>query len=235
MLKIKIAEYIEQNLADRPKRENKEWLANELGVNYKTLCGWFKRNSFDGLILTKMLDVLGIDFKEFSRNVISLSKSELISLFDKCYGESPYILKGSFDIKGKPYDCYSFSADTLAVGDTICFGNDIKIELTEVDILRLLKGYEAEREINSTRFAFYIENKGTALIRELLQEYDEVRVSFMNEVIDITKANVDEFLYAIHTGKYTYIGETSDLREVILVGDKNVYDKRVIVIDKFDL
>lgn len=235
MLKIKIAEYIEQNLLDRPKKENKEWLANELGVNYKTLCGWFKRNSFDGLILTKILNVLDIDFKEFSRNVISLSKAELISLFDKCYGQSHYVLKGSFDVTGKPYDYYDFSTNTLSIGDVIEFDNDIKIELTEVDILRLLKGYEAEREVDSIRFAFYIENKGTALTRELLQEYDEVRLSFRDEVVDITKANVDKFLYTIHTGNYTYIGETSDLREVILVGDKNIYEKRVILIDTFDL
>ena len=57
----------------------------------------------------------------------------------------------------------------------------------------------------------------------------------MTQNIVYKTLNVDEFLYTLHTGNYVYAGETDDEREIILVGDKNVYDKRVIVIDKFDL
>lgn len=231
---MKISQYLEQHLFNRPKRENKEWLANELGVNYKTLCGWFKRNSFDGLILTRILNILEIDFKDFSDNVVPLKKDEILKLYKEFHREKHYKLEGMF-VEEK--EAYTFITDEIVEGSLIKFNNqeDLNIKLSRNDVFRLLKGYEVIRYIDNKEFVFYMKDSGVSIIEKILKQYDEVKTSFLNQTVDITRANIEEFFYLLKTGGYSYIGEINENKEPILVDDNKEYDKRIIIVKESNL
>lgn len=231
---MKISQYIEQHLLNRPKKENKEWLANELGVNYKTLCGWFTRNSFDGLILTKMLNILEIDFKDFTDNVVPLNKDEILKLYKESHKDKQYKLEGMF-VEEK--EAYTFVTDEIIEGSLIKFNNqeDLNIKLSRNDVFRLLKGYEVNRSIDDREFIFYMKDSGISIIEKILEQYDEVKTNFLNQTVDITRANIEEFFYLLKTGNYSYIGEINESREPILVDDNKEYDKRIIIVKESSL
>ena len=231
---MKISQYLEQHLFNRPKKENKEWLANELGVNYKTLCGWFKRNSFDGLILTRMLNILEIDFKDFSDNVVPLNKDEILKLYKESHKDKQYKLEGMF-VEEK--EAYTFVTDEIIEGSLVKFNNqeDLNIKLNRNDVIRLLKGYEVNRYINDREFIFYMKDSGISVVQKILEQYDVVRTSFLNEIVDITRANIEEFFYLLETGDYSYTGEIDKNRESILVDDNKEYDERAILIKESKL
>lgn len=219
----------------RPKKENKEWLANELGVNYKTLCGWFKRNSFDGLILTRILNILNIDFKDFSYNVVPLNKKEILKLYKESHKETDYLLEGMF-IGEK--EIYNLSIDKLIENSLLKFKNnqdDLDISINRNDITRLLKGYEVSKYIDNKEFVFYIKDYGISAIEKILEQYDVVRTSFLNEVVVITRANIDKFFYLLEMGEYSYIGEIDKNRESILAEYEKKYDERIILLKSFNL
>ena len=229
---MKISQYIEQHLLDRPKKENKEWLAKELGVNYKTLCGWFKRNSFDGLILIKMLNILEIDFKDFTDNVVPLSKDEILKIYKESREEKQYILEGMF--VGEK-EIYSLATDEITEGDLISFNNHLDIELSRNDVFRLLKGYEVIKYIDNKEFIFYVKDSGISVVQKVLEQYDTVRRGILSTVVDITKANVDELFYLLESGDYSYVGRINRFEEPILVDDGEEYDERIILISESKL
>ena len=226
--------YLEEYLFNRPKKENKEWLANELGVNYKTLCGWFKRNSFDGLMLIRILNILDIDFKDFSDNVVPLNKDEILKLYKESHKEKQYKLEGMF-VEEK--ETYTFITDEITEGSLIEFNNqeDLNIKLSRNDVFRLLKGYEVIRYIDNKEFVFYMKDSGVSIIEKILKQYDEVKTSFLNQTVDITRANIEEFFYLLKTGDYSYIGEANENRKPILVDDNKEYDKRIIIVKESSL
>lgn len=226
---MRISKYIEQNLLKRPKAENKEWLANKLGVNYKTLCGWFKRDSFDGMMLTRILNVLEIDFMDFSYNVVPLSRDEIISMYKELYNQKQYVLEGMF-VEDKKV--YATSVDELSVDSIIEFdrNENLVVKLDRVDTLRLLKGYEVSKYIGEKEFILYMKKSGASLVQKILQQYDAVRRDFLNEEVIITRANVEEFLYLLEMGEYSYEGRADGDTKPILVEDENIYDERTIFI-----
>ena len=229
---MKISQYIEQHLLNRPKKENKEWLANELEVNYKTLCGWFTRNSFDGLILTKMLNILEIDFKDFTDNVVPLNKDEILKLYKESRKEKQYILEGMF--VGEK-EIYTLATNEITEGDLISFNNYLDIELSRNDVFRLLKGYEVIKYIDNKEFAFYVKDNGISVVQKVLEQYDTIRRGILSTVVEITKANVDELFYLLESGDYSYIGRIDEIKEPILVDDNKEYDERIILISESKL
>lgn len=62
-----IAELIEKTLVEQGR--SKAWLSDQMNLNYKTLTGKFKRNSFDALELVVMGKLLGIDLNKIKEEV----------------------------------------------------------------------------------------------------------------------------------------------------------------------
>lgn len=186
------------------------------------------------MILTKILNILEIDFEDFSSNVVPLNKREILKLYKEFYKDKQYKFEGKFT-KGK--EVYTFSINEVVEGSLITFNSqeNLNIKLSRNDIFRLLKGYEASRYIDNEEFIFYIKDSGISTVQKILEQYDVVRTSFLNEVIDITKANIREFFYLLEIGEYSYIGEINGDRESILIDDNKEYDERIILIKKFNL
>lgn len=67
MIILNISKLLENTLKNQGR--SKIWLSEVTGINYKTLTGKFKRDSFEGLELIKISKVLGIDLNELKEEV----------------------------------------------------------------------------------------------------------------------------------------------------------------------
>jgi Bacteriophage CI repressor helix-turn-helix domain len=213
---MNLAHYIEEILRKSPICNTKEELAEMLGVNYKTLCGWFNRNAFNVETLFSISRVLEIDLEELRTN-LPLSNKEVIQLYNKKYSKTPYELEGYFIIKGnknnslsQPKKIYSLQLDYIEVNMELRFVDTVSpFLLKEADIKELLKGYEVTVEFETNlSFSFYIKKQGDYLIRKMLENFTDFKDSkavFSKSYI--TEKEIDVFFEKIRMGDFEYYGE----------------------------
>lgn len=64
---MNLAQLIEKSLDEQGI--TKAWLSEQLGINYKTFTGKFKRNSFEALELIKIGKILNIDLNKIKEEI----------------------------------------------------------------------------------------------------------------------------------------------------------------------
>lgn len=211
-----LAQYIERELENSSQCKNKEELANLLGVNYKTLCGWFNRNAFSLDVLFSISRVLDIDLQEL-RMEMPLTNKEVIQLYNIRYEKTAYELEGYFvveDMKdGHAKKLYAVALDKIESGMEVKFNESIPaIVLKEEDIKELLKGYEVTVDIESNvSFSFYMKKQGDYLLRKMLEDYTvfQDRKAFLSNSY-LTEKDIDVFFEKIRVGDYEYYGEVKE-------------------------
>jgi hypothetical protein len=62
---MNISEYINQKIEEQGRQKN--WIAEQLGTNYKTFCYRLKNNSLTAEELIKLSDILGFDMNELKK------------------------------------------------------------------------------------------------------------------------------------------------------------------------